>query len=69
MRCVRTGELEGHPYFAINFLDVTWPRGDKIHHAVDLLLPRGVLQSGKVVDAAGRLVLHAAKVGKPAGGA
>jgi hypothetical protein len=56
---LRTDDLVGEPYFAINFIDVNWPRDGKIRHTVDVLLPRGVLQRGKVVDEAGKPVADA----------
>jgi protocatechuate 3,4-dioxygenase beta subunit len=56
---LRTDDLEGQPYFAINFIDVNWPRDGKIKHTVDVLLPRGVVQRGKVVDEAGKPVAGA----------
>jgi hypothetical protein len=55
---IDTGRLEGEPYFAINHLDVNWPRG-QLKHSVEVALPRGVLQSGKVLDDAGRPVADA----------
>jgi RNA polymerase sigma factor (sigma-70 family) len=56
---VRTGDLEGKPYFAINFIHFDWPKGGTIKHTMDITLPRGVVQRGKVVDAAGRPVAGA----------
>jgi RNA polymerase sigma factor (sigma-70 family) len=56
---VRTGDPEGQPYFAINFIDFNWPKGGKIKHQIEVVLPRGVLQSGKVVDASGMPVAGA----------
>jgi RNA polymerase sigma factor (sigma-70 family) len=56
---VRTEDLEGQPYFAINFINVDWPRGGKIKHQIEVVLPHGVLQSGKVVDGSGKPVAGA----------
>lgn len=56
---VQTRDWEGEPYFAINHLDFEWPRGAKVKHAVEIALPRGVLQKGKVVDAEGKPVAGA----------
>jgi RNA polymerase sigma factor (sigma-70 family) len=56
---VRTDDCEGRPYFAINFIDFTWPRGARLEHTLEVALPRGILQGGKVVDAAGKPVADA----------
>ena len=46
-----TEEMEGQPYFAINHIDVPWTDKLKTKQNLEIALPRGVLQSGKVVDA------------------
>jgi RNA polymerase sigma factor (sigma-70 family) len=57
---LRTEDIDGQPYFSINHIGFGWPDKLKTTHAVEVTLPRGVLQSGKVVDAA---------TGKPIAGA
>jgi RNA polymerase sigma factor (sigma-70 family) len=48
---LRTDDLEGEPYFAINLFSLDWPRATAVKATVELALPRGVVQRGKVVDA------------------
>jgi RNA polymerase sigma factor (sigma-70 family) len=55
-----TDDLVGEPYFALLGVDFHWPKGAKIKQTVELVLPRGILQRGKVVDA---------DTGKPVAGA
>jgi hypothetical protein len=57
---LNTEDTEGQPYFAINHIDFKWPDKRKTRHTLEVVLPRGVLQAGKVVDAA---------TGKPVAGA
>jgi RNA polymerase sigma factor (sigma-70 family) len=59
----RTEDIEGQPYFAINFTDFNWPKGAALKHTIELGLPRGVLQSGKVVDAVTGKPLAGAQLG------
>ncbi len=47
-----TEEVEGQPYFAINHLEIPWTDKLKTKQSLEIALPRGVLQSGKVVDSA-----------------
>lgn len=47
-----TDDVEGQPYFAINHEEVPWPDKLKTKQALELVLPHGMLQSGKIVDAA-----------------
>jgi RNA polymerase sigma factor (sigma-70 family) len=46
-----TEDVEGQPYFAINHIEISWPDKLKTKQTLEIALPRGVLQSGKVVDA------------------
>jgi RNA polymerase sigma factor (sigma-70 family) len=55
----RTSDLPGQPYFAINFINFDWPKNER-KHFIEIALPRGVVQTGKVIDAA---------TGKPLAGA
>ena len=57
---VHTEDTEGLPYFAINHIDFKWPDKRKTKHTFDIVLPHGVLQAGKLMDAA---------TGKPVAGA
>jgi protocatechuate 3,4-dioxygenase beta subunit len=56
---LRTDDLRGEPYFAINLFFLDWPRGAHLKQTVELVLPRGVLQSGKVIDEKGEPVAGA----------
>jgi hypothetical protein len=56
---LRTGDLPGQPYFAINFINLEWPKNQG-KHFTEIALPRGVVQTGKVIDAS---------TGKPLAGA
>jgi hypothetical protein len=56
---VRTDETPGQPYFAINILDFNWPRGPQVKHNLEVVLPRGILQNGMVMDDAGKPVAGA----------
>jgi hypothetical protein len=47
-----TQEVEGQPYFCINHIEVPWADKAKTKQSLEIALPRGVLQTGKVVDAA-----------------
>src|SRR5262249_18652238 len=47
-----TQEVEGQPYFCINHIEVPWADKAKTKQSLEIDLPRGVLQSGRVVDAA-----------------
>jgi RNA polymerase sigma factor (sigma-70 family) len=47
-----TDDVPGQPYFAINHIEVAWNDKLKTKQSLEIALPRGVLQSGKVVDAA-----------------
>jgi RNA polymerase sigma factor (sigma-70 family) len=55
----RTSDLPGQPYFAINFINLDWPKSER-KHFIEIALPRGVVQTGKVIDAG---------TGKPVAGA
>jgi RNA polymerase sigma factor (sigma-70 family) len=44
-----TEDRAGEPYFAINSQLLDWPKG-KVKQTVQLALPRGISQKGKVVD-------------------
>jgi RNA polymerase sigma factor (sigma-70 family) len=57
---LRTDMVPDAPYFAINRIAFSWPDKLKTRHSLEVVLPHGVLQTGRVLDAA---------TGKPVAGA